>query len=65
MRLVLDAIRAAGPRRRAVIDAALRPRGRRSVLGRYEVLGRGDVSEARFAEYRLEGGRLRFSRLLR
>lgn len=43
MRLVLDAIEAAGPDRRAVARAALAPRERRGPLGRYSVLASGDI----------------------
>lgn len=43
MRLVLDAIEAAGPDRQAVARAALDPRERRGPLGRYSVLAWGDI----------------------
>jgi hypothetical protein len=47
--------------RGAVVREGLRVRTRRSVLGRYEVRASGDVSEERFALYRLERGRFRFA----
>jgi branched-chain amino acid transport system substrate-binding protein len=55
MRLVLDAIDAAGPAaadRAAVVRAALAPRLRRSALGDYYVRRGGDVSTRRFGSYR-------------
>jgi branched-chain amino acid transport system substrate-binding protein len=55
MRVVLDAIRAAGPDagdRAAVAREALTPRVRRSALGDYRVLPGGDVSTLRFGAYR-------------
>ncbi|MEA2451267.1 MAG: branched-chain amino acid transport system substrate-binding protein [Thermoleophilaceae bacterium] len=54
MRVVLDAIAAAGTRagdRVAVARAALAPRARSSVIGAYRVLPGGDVSPARFGAY--------------
>ncbi|MEA2432269.1 MAG: branched-chain amino acid transport system substrate-binding protein [Thermoleophilaceae bacterium] len=54
MRVVLDAIAAAGTRagdRAAVARAALAPRTRNSVVGAYRVLPGGDVSPARFGAY--------------
>jgi branched-chain amino acid transport system substrate-binding protein len=64
MRLVLDAVEQGGPDRAAVIKAALTPRMRSSVLGRYRVSSLGEVSENRFAAYRFEHGRLVFDRLV-
>jgi branched-chain amino acid transport system substrate-binding protein len=60
MRVVLDAIRAAGrgAGRAAVIHAAMAAGARNSVIGRYGVDGRGDVSTTRFGGYRLAAGRL-------
>jgi branched-chain amino acid transport system substrate-binding protein len=65
MRLVLDAIRSAGPDRRRVIDAALAIRGRRSPLGDYRVRATGDVDSERFAVYALHAGRFEFERMVR
>jgi len=65
MRLVLDAIAAAGPDRRRVIAAALAIRTRRSKLGVYGVRATGDVDEERFALYGLRDGRFDFERLVR
>lgn len=64
MRLVLDAVDRAGPSRRGVVRAALRPRTRRSALGRYEIRATGDVGPDSFALYRLRGGRFSFEREL-
>jgi branched-chain amino acid transport system substrate-binding protein len=55
MRVVLDAINAAGPRsgdRPAVVRAARAPRARASVIGDYRVVAGGDVSTTRFGGYR-------------
>jgi hypothetical protein len=63
MRVVLDAIRAAGhsAERATVVRAAMAPGARRSVIGPYGVDGRGDVSTTRFGGYRLDAGQLHFS----
>jgi branched-chain amino acid transport system substrate-binding protein len=63
MRVVLDSIAAAegdSGDRAAVAREALTPRSRRSVIGDYTVRPNGEVSTARFAAYRLSGGRLRY-----
>lgn len=49
MRLVLDAIETAGPDRRKVVAAALRPRRRTGVTGRYAVGRDGAVAGRRLA----------------
>jgi ABC-type branched-subunit amino acid transport system substrate-binding protein len=64
MRLVLDAIDAAGPTRRGVIRAALTPRSRRSPVGRYDIHASGDVTPDRLALYRLRDGLFTFEREL-
>jgi branched-chain amino acid transport system substrate-binding protein len=55
MRVVLDAIGAAGTRgagdRAAVARAALAPRARRSVIGAYRVIPGGDIAPVRFGAY--------------
>ncbi len=61
MRIVLEAIAEARPDagdRAAVARAALRPRTRESVLGRYRISAAGDVSTTRFGGYRRTGARL-------
>jgi branched-chain amino acid transport system substrate-binding protein len=58
MRVVLDAIGSAGDDRAAVARAALLPRERDSVLGRYRVSALGDVSTTRFGAYRRTPGGL-------
>jgi branched-chain amino acid transport system substrate-binding protein len=65
MRLALDAIEAGGASRAAGVRAALASRGRRSAIGTYSVGRTGDVSERRFAVYRLRGGRLVYERAVR
>jgi branched-chain amino acid transport system substrate-binding protein len=65
MRLVLDAIRAAGPDRARVIEEALRIRERRnSPLGPYRVRATGEVETTRFALHALHDGRFAFDRML-
>jgi branched-chain amino acid transport system substrate-binding protein len=61
MRVVLDALADAGPHaddRAAVSRAALRPRTRYSVLGRYRISATGEVSTERFGSFRLRNGEL-------
>jgi hypothetical protein len=63
MRLVLDAIDAAGSDsvdRVAVARAALRPRLLSSPLGPFRLLPTGDVSTATFGGYRDDGSMLRY-----
>jgi branched-chain amino acid transport system substrate-binding protein len=63
MRVVLDAIRAAGPLagdRLAVARAALAPRVRHSAIGDYRLLQSGDIVPARFAAYRRSATGLRY-----
>ena len=63
MRIVLDALRAAGRRatdRAAVIEAARERAPAGSVIGRYRFDDRGDTSLRRIALYELERGRLRY-----
>ena len=63
MRLVLDALDAAAPHagdRAAVVREALRPRPRRSLVGREPVAATGDTAAPRFAGYRRTDGRLVF-----
>jgi branched-chain amino acid transport system substrate-binding protein len=65
MRLVLDAIRRAGPDRARVIEEALRIRERRdSPLGAYRVRATGEVETTSFALYTLRDGRFTFERML-
>jgi branched-chain amino acid transport system substrate-binding protein len=61
MRVVLDAIAAGGPDRHKVVAAALKPRTRNSVIGRYGVRGTGDVDVEQFANYRLQDGSFTFT----
>ena len=55
MRLVLDAIETGGPDRRKVVAAALRPRSRSGVTGRYAVRRDGAVAGRRLAVVDLGG----------
>jgi branched-chain amino acid transport system substrate-binding protein len=64
MRLVLEAVRVAGPDRRRVVDAAMGMRKRRSPLGPYRLQATGDVEARRFALYALRDGRFRFERVV-
>jgi ABC-type branched-subunit amino acid transport system substrate-binding protein len=63
MRVVLQALRAAGERatdRLAVIDAARERGPRGSVMGHYRFDRRGDTTRTRLALYELERGRLEY-----
>jgi branched-chain amino acid transport system substrate-binding protein len=62
VRLVLDAIERAGPDRLGVARAALKPRERQSLLGRYQIHARGDVTGLPPSIYRLEGRSFVFER---
>jgi branched-chain amino acid transport system substrate-binding protein len=65
MRLVLDAIGAAGADRARVIDEALRIRVRRATpLGTYRIRATGEVETTRFALHALREGRFEFERML-
>jgi ABC-type branched-subunit amino acid transport system substrate-binding protein len=63
MRVVLDAIAAAGPGARdraAVARQALTPRARQSVIGPYRVLPGGDRAPIRFGSYELSSRATRY-----
>jgi branched-chain amino acid transport system substrate-binding protein len=64
MRLVLDAIRAAGADRARVMREALRIRERESPLGTYRVRATGEVEPDRFALHALRDGIFEFERML-
>jgi branched-chain amino acid transport system substrate-binding protein len=65
MRLVLDAIRAAGADRARVIDEALRIRERRdSPLGPYRVRATGEVETSSFSLWALRDGSFTFERTI-
>jgi len=64
MRLVLDAIRRAGPDRRGVIRRALTSRERRSALGDYTVRATGDIDGGQFALWALRHGRFEYQRII-
>ncbi len=64
MSLILDAVERADARggdRIAVLEQALEPRSRRSVLGRYRIDAFGDVDDKRFASYRSTRGGAAFA----
>jgi branched-chain amino acid transport system substrate-binding protein len=65
MRLVLDAIRAAGADRARVMREALRIRERESPLGSYRVRATGEVESDRFALHALRDGVFEFERMLK
>ena len=63
MRVILDAIAQGGgerANRASVAHAALVPRSRRSVIGRYRVLPGGEVSATRFGGYRRDSRSLSY-----
>jgi hypothetical protein len=71
MSVVLSSIRhAQGPGtdargRRAVVDAFFRQRGRRSVLGTYDIDRYGDTTLPAYGGYRPVGGRVVFDKVLK
>jgi branched-chain amino acid transport system substrate-binding protein len=65
MQLVLDALREAGPDRRAVVRAALAIRTRDGAIGSYALRGTGDVDTDSFASYKLRDGRFSFAGMVR
>ena len=65
MRLVLEAVRRAGPDREGVVAAARDLRVRHAAFGAYRVRATGDVEAGGFALYALRDGRFVFERMLR
>jgi branched-chain amino acid transport system substrate-binding protein len=65
MRLVLDAVAAVGPRRRAVIRWLHDVRNRQSVLGRYSFDRFGDTTLRDYGLYRIRGGALQWAGAVR
>lgn len=65
MRLVLDAVAAVGPRRRAVIRWLNDVHNRQSVLGRYSFDRFGDTTLRDYGLYRIRGGALEWARAVR
>jgi branched-chain amino acid transport system substrate-binding protein len=65
MRLVLDAVAAVGPRRRAVIRWLHDVRNRQSVLGTYSFDRFGDTTIRNYGLYRIRGGQLQWARAVR
>ena len=67
MNLLIDAIRAAGPRgddRAAVTDQLFLVEDREGAIGRYDIDENGDTTLREYGAYRIAGGRLRFEQLL-
>ena len=69
MDLVLDSIEAAGAKgndRQAVIDQVLKnTKGRESVIGTYDIDANGDTSLTDYGLYKIEGGKLKFDRVIK
>jgi branched-chain amino acid transport system substrate-binding protein len=65
MRLVLDAVAAVGPRRRAVIRWLHDVRNRQSVLGTYSFDRYGDTTLRDYGLYRIRGGALQWEGTVR
>jgi branched-chain amino acid transport system substrate-binding protein len=65
MRLVLDAVAAVGPRRRAVIRWLQDVRNRQSVLGRYSFDRYGDTTLRDYGLYRIRGRALQWAGAVR
>ena len=65
MSIALDAIERAadkGNDRQAVIDAFFQTKGKKSVLGTYDIDQNGDVSLTDYGAYTIEGGKLTFDK---
>ncbi|MEA2123542.1 MAG: branched-chain amino acid transport system substrate-binding protein [Solirubrobacteraceae bacterium] len=66
MSVVLDSIdRAEAAGRRAVVDAFFRTKGRRSVLGTYDIDRHGDTTLLDYGGFRIRHDRLVFARVIR
>ena len=66
--LVIDAIRRAGDRgnqRAAVVEALFDTKGRRSVLGTYDIDENGDTTLTDYGAYRIRDGELSFRRTIK
>ena len=68
MKLILDSIEALGAKgndRAALIDQVLKQtKGRKSVLGTYDIDANGDTTLTDYGLYRIEGGKLDFDRVI-
>jgi branched-chain amino acid transport system substrate-binding protein len=65
MSVILDAIERAGEQgndRQAVIDAFFQTKGKKSVLGTYDIDQNGDTSLTDYGAYTIEGGKLTFDK---
>lgn len=68
MSLVLDSIEAAGDKgndRQAVIDQVLSTKGRKSVIGNYDIDANGDTSLTDYGLYKITDGKLVFDRVVK
>jgi branched-chain amino acid transport system substrate-binding protein len=68
MSVVLDAIERAGDKgndRQAVIDAFFQTKGRKSVLGTYDINENGDMSLTDYGAYTIKGGKLTFDKVIK
>jgi branched-chain amino acid transport system substrate-binding protein len=68
MRLVLDTCRKLGPDcsdRQALIDALFQTKGRKSVLGTYDIDENGDTTITDYGVYRIEDGELVFDKTIK
>ena len=68
MSLLIDAIKRAGARgndRQAVLDQIFQTRGRKSVLGTYDIDRNGDTSLTDYGVYTIEDGQLAFDRAIK
>jgi branched-chain amino acid transport system substrate-binding protein len=68
MSVILDAIERAadkGNDRQAVIDAFFQTKGKKSVLGTYDIDENGDTSLTDYGAYTIEGGKLTFDKVIK
>ena len=64
MAVILDAINRGGPTREGAVRAFFQTRDRDSVLGRYSIDPNGDTTLTQYGVYTIEGGELRFDRVV-
>jgi branched-chain amino acid transport system substrate-binding protein len=68
MQLILNGIEKAGAKgndRQAVIDAVYATKGRKSVLGTYDIDKNGDTTLTDYGQYKIEDGELVFEKVIK
>ncbi len=65
MQLVLDAVERSDGSRQGVIDALFETKGRKSVLGTYDIDEKGDTTLTDYGIYTIKGGELEFDKTVK